>query len=75
MFHGFGFAGGENLSGGLCAKGIPRNLFTVAVAASGLVVVPAITPASIVTVGKAHWHAVTAANSKMKDLDENIVNE
>lgn len=46
-----GLSGGENRSGGLFAKGTPRNLLTVAVAMGREVVVPITTPASIVTVG------------------------
>lgn len=43
--------GGENLSGGLTAKGIPKNLFTVTVAEGKEVVVPITSPTSIVAVG------------------------
>jgi hypothetical protein len=47
----FGGAGGLNRSGGDCAKGIPRNSLTGAVAVGRVTAVPTITPASIVTVG------------------------
>jgi len=47
-------AGGENLSGGEAAKGIPKNLFTVAVAEGTEVVVPTRIPESIITVGGRH---------------------
>ena len=43
--------GGANRSGGLTANGIPRNLLTVTVADGSTVVVPMISPTSIVTVG------------------------
>jgi hypothetical protein len=51
--HSLGGTGGENLSGGDCAKGMPKNLFIAAVAEGRAVVVPTTTPASIVTVGSA----------------------
>jgi hypothetical protein len=43
--------GGENLSGGEEANGIPRNLFTVAVADGNKVVVPNSGPESIEALG------------------------
>ncbi len=49
---GTGFTGGANRSGG-AAKGIPRNLLTVAVELGKCVVVPITTPASSVAVGAA----------------------
>lgn len=45
--------GGENLSGGDCANGIPRNWFTGPSAAGRLVDFPITTPLSIVAVGAA----------------------
>jgi hypothetical protein len=53
LVHATGLIGGENLSGGEAAKGIPRYLFTVAVAAGSKVVVPTRTPDGITTVGRA----------------------
>lgn len=44
--------GGENLSGGEAANGMPRNLFTVAVADGNVVVVPTNGPESMTTVGR-----------------------
>ena len=46
-----GLSGGANRVGGLFAKGTPKNLLTVAVAAGNDVVVPMTTPESIVAVG------------------------
>ena len=46
--HFRGWVGGENLWGGEEAKGIPRNLLTVAVAEGMDVVVPMMTPEAIV---------------------------
>ena len=46
-----GFWGGLNLSGGDCANGMPKNLFTTAVAVGRLVVVPITHPASMLAVG------------------------
>jgi hypothetical protein len=43
--------GGAKRSGGLTAKGIPRNLLTVTLADGSTVVVPMTSPTSIVTVG------------------------
>ena len=43
--------GGAKRSGGLTAKGMPRNLFTVTVADGRTVVVPMTSPTSMVTVG------------------------
>lgn len=43
--------GGENRSGGEAANGIPRNLFTVAVADGIEVVVPTTNPESMTAVG------------------------
>jgi hypothetical protein len=43
--------GGENRSGGDCAKGIPRNWFTGPKAVGRVVDFPTTTPASIVAVG------------------------
>ena len=43
--------GGENLSGGLAAKGIPRNLLTRTFEDGITVVVPMTAPESIVAVG------------------------
>ena len=45
-----GLSGSAKRVGGLFAKGTPRNLLTVAVAAGSEVVVPMTTPASIVAV-------------------------
>lgn len=45
-------SGGENLSGGEAAKGMPRNLLTVAVAWGSWVVVPSRTPDATVAVGR-----------------------
>ena len=44
--------GGENLSGGEAANGMPRNLFTVAVADGNVVVVPINGPEPTTTVGR-----------------------
>lgn len=52
LYHGTVLLGGENLSGGEAANGIPRNLFTVAVADGIEVVVPTTGPESITAVGK-----------------------
>lgn len=52
LYHGAAFLGGENLSGGEAANGIPRNLFTVAVADGIEVIVPTTKPESITTVGR-----------------------
>ena len=46
-----GLSGGANRVGGLFAKGTPRYLLIVAVAAGRDVVVPITTPESIVAVG------------------------
>ena len=46
-----GADGGANLKGGDCANGIPRNLFTGAVAAGSMVVVPMTMPCEIEAVG------------------------
>ena len=43
--------GGAKRSGGLTAKGIPRNLLTVTLADGSTVVVPMTSPTSIITVG------------------------
>ena len=50
--NGFAGVGGEKRSGGLTAKGMPRNLLTVTVADGNTVVVPMTTPTSMVAVGK-----------------------
>jgi hypothetical protein len=60
-FQDFGGAGGLNRSGGDCAKGIPRNSLTGAVAVGSDTAVPTITPASIVTVG---FHADAERNKE-----------
>jgi hypothetical protein len=49
--NGVGGCGKPNLSGGDLANGIPRNWFTVAVAAGRDVVVPTTRPSAIRTVG------------------------
>ena len=50
--HDFGFRGAEKRSGGEAANGTPRNLLTVVEEEGNDVVVPTITPASIVAVGE-----------------------
>ena len=51
VLHGFGLWGGAKRSGGDRAKGIPRNLFTAAVAKGKMVCVPRNGPEARVTVG------------------------
>lgn len=71
VVHDWGSSGGKNRSGG-AAKGIPRNLLTVAVAEGKLVVVPTITPDGNVTVGACAEHARTRTNKKAHLLDGSI---
>lgn len=49
--HGVAELGGENLTGGDLAKGIPRYLLTAEVAAGKAVVVPMMTPSAITATG------------------------
>ena len=50
--HFLGSVGGENLSGGEAANGIPKYLLAGAVADGALVVVPMTAPEDMVTVGR-----------------------
>ena len=51
LLHCCGLCGGEKRSGGDWANGIPRNLFTAAVAEGKVVYVPTRAPEARVTVG------------------------
>lgn len=56
--HDAASCGGENLSGGLCANGTAKYLFTTAVAEATTVVVPITAPDAKVAVGRpVEWDA------------------
>jgi hypothetical protein len=68
--HGFGDTGGAKRRGGDCANGMPRNMFTTAVADGRAVVVPIITPESRVAVGFNAHTTVAMINIQSRDLND-----
>jgi hypothetical protein len=73
FFHGLGIFAGIKRFGG-AANGTPRNLFTFVDEDGNAVVVPTITPASMVAVGRSETAAATQTPKRNKAPSENIVN-
>lgn len=71
--HGFAGVGGWKRTGGVSAKGMPRNWSTEAVALGNVVVVPITAPEASVTVGFAVANVVDVESMTVKSFFSSIL--